>query len=145
MAVGLDEIARLVLHRVTGTVVTVIVHRLATVMQVMMMVVVGHLLAGRLDDGRGRHRLFLDFRPHFHHFHVSFSVHRAGHWIGRLFLGRLVLWFDVESAVEVAVDAETHWRWVVPKTRAGQLEQIVWMLMRLHSRLRQHARMSEER
>ena len=119
VAMRLDEIARLVLHRVARAVVAVVVHRLPAVQVVVVVVTVlaGH---GRLDHGGGAsHRLLLDLRPHFHDFHVGFGVHRAGHWIVGLLLGRLVLGLDagVMAAVEMAVRAEAHRRRMVAQTR----------------------------
>lgn len=148
VAMRFDEIARLVLHRVAGTVVTVVIHRLASAVQVVMVVVMVTVLAGhgRLDDsgggGSGGHRLLLDFGPHLDDFHVSFRVDRAGHGIVRLFFGRLVLGLDagVVPAVEMAVRAEAHrWR-MVTQTRARQLEEIVRILVGLVAGLVQHSR-----
>lgn len=125
VAMRFNEIAWLVLHRVTRSIVTVVVHRFATVQMMMVMVTVfaGH---GRLDHsgsgyGRSRHRFFLDFRTHFHDFHVSFRVYRARHWIVlRLFLGRLVFGLDagVMPAVEMSVRAEAHRRRMVTQSRS---------------------------
>lgn len=57
----------------------------------------------------------------------------------------MYLWFDVESATQVTVNSQAHRRRMVSESRARQLEEIVWMLMSLHSRLVQHARMGHKR
>lgn len=86
VAVGLDKIARLVFHWIAGAVV---VHGLASR---------EHGAPVLVFVGRRRiaaHRLFLDLGAHFGHFHADLVVHRAGHGVGRLFLGRFKLQFSM--------------------------------------------------
>lgn len=90
VAVRLDKVARLVFHRIARSVVTVVIHRLHSVQ----VVVVRQLtVLGRLTSRRS-HRFFLDFGPHFSHFHVSFAIHRAGNRMRGFLFGRFILFIQ---------------------------------------------------